>query len=59
MTRTIYNCSVIQKQVKRGIGEPERYYNLNKCLGYAKSDNDDEPCEQCKRCRLNLSLEEE
>lgn len=59
MTRTIYNCSVVQKQVNRGIGKPEQYYNLNKCLGYAKSDNNDEPCEICKRCRLHLSFEEE
>ena len=59
MTRTIYNCSVVQKQVNRGIGKPEQYYNLNKCLGYAKSDNDDEPCEACKRCKFYISFEQE
>lgn len=59
MTRTIYNCSVIQKQVNRGIGEPERYLTLNKCLGYAESDNDDEPCEACKRCKFCISFEQE
>lgn len=35
MTRTLDNCSVIKKQIKRGIGEPERYCNINKCLGYS------------------------
>lgn len=48
MIRTVYNCSIIKKQVKRDIGEPERYYMIKRCLGYAKSDNDDEPREDCK-----------
>lgn len=56
MQRTLTNCALIKKQVKSGVGEPEQYYNLNKCLGYARSDNDDENCEQCKRCRLNLNF---
>lgn len=58
MQRTLATCSLIKKQVKLGVGEPEQYYNLNKCLGYASGDNDDEPCEQCKSCSLNLSFEE-
>ena len=58
MTRTIYNCSIVKKQVKRGIGEPERYYMIEKCLGYAKSGNDDEPCEDCKKCKLYICFEE-
>lgn len=52
MQRTLENCTLIKKCIKKGIGEPEQYRNLNKCVGYAKGENDDEPCEQCKRCRL-------
>lgn len=29
-----------------------------KCLGYATSENDDEPCDYCKSCNL-LSAKEE
>lgn len=58
MQRTLANCSLIKRQAQLGVGKPEQYYNLNKCLGYASGDND-EPCEQCKSCSLNLSFEEE
>ena len=46
MQRTIENCTLIKKGIKQGIGEPTRFYNVNKCEGYAKSEVDDEPCEQ-------------
>lgn len=51
MKRTLYNCSLIKKMVAKGMGEPERHYVT--CVGYQKSENDDEPCEICKKCKLN------
>ena len=49
--RTLDNCTLIKKCVKAGIGEPQQWYNINKCEGYQRGENDDEPCEQCKKCR--------
>ena len=57
MQRTFENCTLIKKCVSIGIGEPEQYEN--KCVGYARGENDDEPCEQCKNCKLNTSYEGE
>lgn len=51
MQRTLENCTLIQKCVRRGIGNPEQ--RNGKCMGYQKSENDDEPCEICKSCKLN------
>lgn len=59
MKRTPSNCSLIKRQIKSGAGRPEQYHGINKCLGYARGDNDDEPCEKCKICSLNLSFEED
>lgn len=58
MKRTIYNCTLIEKCVRKGIGEPQRFPQENLCCGYAKSEYDDEPCEQCGTCRLNLFYED-
>lgn len=55
MIRTLENCSLIQKCVRKGIGEPEQRNGV--CLGYQKGENDDEPCEKCKSCKLNISYE--
>lgn len=55
MMRTLENCSLIQKCVRKGIGEPEQRNGV--CLGYQKGENDDEPCEKCKSCKLNISHE--
>ena len=57
MKRTLYNCSLIKKMVNEGIGEPERHYTTR--VGYQKSENDDEPCEICKNCKLNYMYGEE
>ena len=46
MQRTLENCTLIQKCVRKGIGGPEQ--RNGKCMGYQKSENDDEPCEICK-----------
>jgi len=58
MTKTNENCSLIKEMVKKGEGEPERYFNINRCLGYQKGEEDDEPCETCKRCRLRAGTDE-
>ena len=54
--RTIENCSVIKRGLALGIGKP--YVESNgKCVGYSHSDDDDEPHDLCKNCRLNSSYE--
>lgn len=57
MKRTLDNCSLIKKCVRKGIGEPEQ--RNGSCLGYQKSENDDEPCNECKCCTLNISYEKD
>ena len=52
MQRTIENCTFIQKCIRKGIGEPKRFYNINKCEGYQKSEDGGAPCEQCKKCKF-------
>ena len=59
MKRTLDNCTLIQKCVRMGIGTPEQYHDINKCFGYVRSDNDDEPCEQCKNCELCTCITKE
>lgn len=56
--RTLDNCSLIKRMVKSGIGEPDRYYNINRCQGYQRSEDDDEPCNTCINCRLCVSSED-
>jgi hypothetical protein len=41
--------------VIRGLGEPIQHDG--RCMGYSRSDIDDEPCETCKRCPLQESYE--
>lgn len=55
MKRTLENCSLIQQGRRKGIGEPQQRNGV--CLGYQKDKNDDEPCEKCKTCKLNISYE--
>ena len=57
MPRTLDNCSLIQRMVIRGLGEPIQ--RDGRCMGYGKSDTDDEPCEVCKACKLQESYEGE
>ena len=56
MKRTLENCSLIQKCVRKGIGEPEQRNGF--CGGYQRGEDDDEPCEKCKCCKLNIHYEE-
>ncbi|AMJ40685.1 hypothetical protein [Anaerotignum propionicum] len=46
MKRTIKNC-----KLSRRFGIPNNYGG--KCEGFGKSSEDDEPCEECKRCKLH------
>jgi homoserine trans-succinylase len=51
MNRTIENCILIKK-----IGRTPLQCN-SKCIGFAKSQFDDEPCKTCKYCKLNQFYE--
>lgn len=55
MKRTFENCSLIQQRRRKGFGVPQQRNDF--CLGYQKGENDDEPCEKCKSCKLNISYE--
>ena len=58
--KTIGNCTVIKKALQFGEGKPltERLNNKVYCQGYQKSEYDDEPCEICKGCKLNVYYED-
>ncbi|WP_169718030.1 hypothetical protein SPSIL_008820 [Sporomusa silvacetica DSM 10669] len=45
---TIENCRVLKNAISRCIGYPDLIDG--KCQGYCTEESDD-PCEQCKRCR--------
>lgn len=48
--RTLENCSIVKKGIRLGEGEP--YLDSDgKCMGY--SNGDEEPIEECKKCKLN------
>ena len=51
MTRTLDHCLLIRLSIYDGLGKPRQYDG--KCEGFAKSEYDDEPCERCKKCKLN------
>ena len=51
MKKTLDNCSLFRK-----VGVKPKQYD-GKCEGYAKSEYDDEPCEQCKKCKYNVFYE--
>ena len=46
--RTLENCSLIKKMG----GYPEQ--TETECLGFGRSEIDDEPCEICKKCKLYM-----
>lgn len=52
--RTIENCSLVKKM---GGAKPDK--DGRKCVGFGKSDEDDEPCEICQNCKLNAYYEPE
>lgn len=51
--RTPENCKYI-----KCCGEPGKD-GAGKCLGFAKSEADDEPAEPCKRCKYNSAYDED
>lgn len=51
MKRTLEHCSLITKY-----GKPNLYDD--KCEGFQKDKDDDEPCEQCMSCKLNVFCDE-
>jgi len=44
------DCELIRKYVITGIGKPNM--EGGKCKGYCKNENDDEPLEACKCCKI-------
>jgi hypothetical protein len=52
MRRTLDNCKLVKRY-----GRPLQYDG--KCEGFAKSCDDDEPCEVCMGCPLNTAYEKE
>ena len=52
MKRTLENCRFIKI-----LGKPNQYDG--KCEGFARSEYDDEPCEECKRCKLHYINKED
>lgn len=46
MKRTYENCS-LQKRIGRAGKDGN-----GMCMGFGRSDTDDEPCEICKKCKL-------
>lgn len=53
--KTLQKCWIIKKALANGEGLPTLYDGH--CGGYQKSKSDDEPCEPCKRCKLNCFYE--
>lgn len=51
--RTPNNCDVIKQNGNHGTDGD------GKCMGFGRAWNDDEPCEECKKCRYCTSYEEE
>ena len=49
--KTFYDCFLIQKAGQASIIE-------GKCLGFATSSINDEPCHACRNCHLNYFYEE-
>lgn len=56
MKRTLDHCGLITKMGDKD--SPPKQIN-GKCEGYQKSRIDDEPCEICKECKLNMMYEDE
>lgn len=54
---TVEECrEAVEKQ--KVFCESAGKYADGKCIGYGKSEMDDEPCEMCKRCKLYAGFEE-
>jgi hypothetical protein len=52
--RTLDNCRLIKRH-----GKPEQDRENGICLGFGRGENDDEPCDTCKECKLNSTYDAE
>ena len=61
ITKTGREVKLVSKRTTENCGLMKRYGQAEvkdgKCLGFAKSEHDDEPCETCKKCKLQQSYE--
>ena len=48
---TVEECREAVEKQKIICASVEKYSD-GKCIGYGKSETDDEPCEMCKRCNI-------
>ena len=56
---TVEVCKkAVEKQKQKALCDSAEKYSDGKCVGYGKSETDDEPCEMCKRCNLYTGHEE-
>lgn len=54
---TVEECrEAVEKQ--KALCESSEKYADGKCVGYGKSEMDDEPIEMCKRCKSYVGFEE-
>ena len=54
MNKSLEHCGLISRMQDKE--NPPRQYD-GKCEGYCNADRD-EPCDECKRCKLNTAYEE-
>ena len=54
---TVEECRKAVEKQKRRCDSAEKCAD-GKCVGYGKSEMDDEPCEMCKRCKSYTGFEE-
>lgn len=56
---TVEECrKAVEKHKAKVLCDSAEKYADGKCVGYGKSETDDEPCEMCKRCNLYIGYEE-
>ena len=56
---TVEECrEAVEKQKPKKLCDSAEKYADGKCVGYGKSEMDDEPCEMCKRCNSYIGFEE-
>ena len=55
----IRECALRQMHSKNKVDCETAEWNAGKCLGYGRSEHDDEPCDECKQCPKQSSYEVE
>lgn len=56
MVRTLNHCGLITKMGDKNCPPKQ---SDGKCEGYQVSRDNDEPCDICKHCRMNIFYEEQ